>query len=150
MENKILNYKGKQIALRVSSYCNNNRIAVAMYELWDGHHEACGVATVNLDDFLFGPNEAFMDENNHPGITQCFVDAGLATRVNRVGHSGYCTYPVVVLNIDAISEYDCFSPETMDADDDEEWDDIECDDADDSEDVEAMLRDLFGDGEEDW
>jgi hypothetical protein len=52
MDYKTLNYNGTEITLRISSYCNNNRIAIAMYELWEGHHEQYGVATVNLDDFL--------------------------------------------------------------------------------------------------
>lgn len=106
MNYKTLNYNGTEITLRISSYCNNNRVAIAMYELWEGHHEQYGVATVNLDDFLFGPNEAFMDENNHPGITKCFVNAGLAKYLNRFGNSGFCRYPVVELNLAEIAKYD--------------------------------------------
>lgn len=140
---KVLNYRGAEIALRVSSYCNNDRIAVAMYELWDGHHDPYGTATVNLDDMLFGPNEAFMDENNHPGITQCFVEAGLAKRLDRTGHSGYCTYPVVELNPEAIAEYDFVEVN------EDEWDDVEREDASDDEDLDELFRDFFGE-EEDW
>ena len=144
MEYKTLNYRGTEITLRISSYCNNNRIAIAMYELWEGHHEQYGVATVNLDDFLFGPNEAFMDENNHPGITKCFVEAGLAKPLNRLGYSGYCQYPVVELNLEEIAKYDHAPSTKSDEDEDEEWDDIEREDASDDEDVDALLRDLFG------
>jgi hypothetical protein len=138
---KTLNYNNTQIALKVSAYCNNNRVAIAMYELWDGHHEQYGVATVNLDDFLFGPNEAFMDENNHPGITQCFIEAGLAKPLNRVGYSGYCQYPVVELNLEEIAKYDCFPPIETEEEDDE-WSDIEEEDNDDDFSFDAFLRDI--------
>ena len=47
MEYKTLNYNGTTVTLRISSYCNNNRVAIAMYEEWEGHHEQYGVATVN-------------------------------------------------------------------------------------------------------
>ncbi len=150
MEYKTLNYNGATVTLRISSYCNNNRVAIAMYEEWEGHHEQYGVATVNLDDFLFGPAEAFMDENNHPGITKCFVDAGLAKPLNRLGYSGYCQYPVVELNLEEIAKYDHAPQTDSDEEEDDEWDDIERDDASDDEDVDALLRDLFGVEEDDW
>ena len=150
MEYKTLNYNGTTVTLRISSYCNNNRVAIAMYEEWEGHHEQYGVATVNLEDFLFGPTEAFMDENNHPGITKCFVDAGLAKPLNRLGYSGYCQYPVVELNLEEIAKYD-HAPNLDDVDesDEDDYDDVEWEDAADDEDVDALLRDLFGVEEDD-
>ena len=153
MEYKTLNYRGSEMTLKISSYRNNNRIAIAMYELCEGHHESYSVATVNLDDFLFGPNEAFMDENNHPGITKCFVDAGLAKPLNRLGYSEYCQYPVVELNLEEIAKYD-HAPDLDDVDESDEddyddYDDVEWEDAADDEDVDALLRDLFGVEEDD-
>ena len=153
MENKTLNYNGQQYSLRISSYCNNDRIAIALYELYDGHYEPAFAATKNLDDFLFSPNEAFMDENNYPGITQCFIDAGLAKLINRMGHAEMCDYPVVELITDEIALYD-HAPDLDDVDESDEddyddYDDVEWEDAADDEDVDALLRDLFGVEEDD-
>lgn len=139
MEHKILNYNGRQFSLRISSYCDNERIAIAMYEIWDDHHEAWGTATKNLDEYLFGPNDAFMDEENNPGITKCFIESGLATFISNIDHCG-TMYPVVELNLEEIKKYDHIPSN----ENEEEWDDIEREDADDSEDVDALFRELLG------
>jgi hypothetical protein len=139
--NKLLKYRNSEYSLRISSYVDNDRIAIAMYENWDGHHESAGPATRNLEEYLFGHNEAFMDEVNLPGITNAFVAAGLAKPLNREVESDGDKYPVVELILDEIKKYDHIP------DDNEEWDDIEREDADDSEDIDALFA-MFAEKED--
>ena len=161
MNYKTLNYKGTEFTLKVSSY-RDHRIAVIMYTLWKGHYQKYDVATADLNGFPFGlnvtlmdpfgPNITFMHELNLPGITKCFVDAGLAKPliINGMEYSGHGQYPAVEINLEEIAKYD-HAPNLADVDesDDNADDDVEWQDAADDEDVDALFRDLFGVEEDD-
>lgn len=123
---KTLNYKGTEFTLKISSY-RDNRIAIIMYAWWKGHYEQYDFATANLNGFPlgfnvtlidpFGPKITFMHEINYPGITKCFVDAGLAKPliINGIEYSAFSEFPAVEINLEEIAKYD-HAPNLADVD----------------------------------
>jgi hypothetical protein len=101
-----LNFKGYEIAFKLSNYCDNGVLAIVVYEYTSyGCAYQYGVASVNINDMIFGVNQTYIDENNNPGMTQFLVDNGLVTPTGYIGRSGYCQYPLVEVNIEEILKY---------------------------------------------
>lgn len=101
-----LNFRGYEIAFKLSNYCDNGVLAIVVYEYTSyGCAYQYGVASVNIDDMIFGVNQTYIDENNNPGMTQFLVDNGLVTPTGYIGRSGYCQYPLVEVNIEEILKY---------------------------------------------
>ena len=65
-----------------------------------------GVATVYLE----GQSEnvpkdcAFVNTNDWPFVDKLLVDEGLAEKLDTVGVSGFCEYPLMKFNLDKIRE----------------------------------------------
>lgn len=97
MEKKIYDYNGTRVTLKFSSYQYGGSLAVALINADDG--ELYGVATVNLCDPVQSDTEAFVDENNLPGIGDLLEENGIATAVGFSKSSGYCRYPFYRFNI---------------------------------------------------
>ena len=145
---KTLIFDGIEFNLELSSYCDNDRIAILM--IAPNHNDdyyGRRIATINIDDYIFEANQTYMSELEFPGITQAFVNAGLATLTGYLGSSGFYVnkYPLVKLNLEAIREY-CSEDVDIDSYND---DDVEWEDAADDEDVDALFRDLLGVEEDD-
>jgi hypothetical protein len=101
-----LNFKGYEIAFKLSNYCDNGVLAIVVYEYTSyGCAYQYGVASVNINDMIFGVNQTYIDENNNPGMTQFLVDNGLVTPTGYIGRSGYCQYPLVEVNMEEILKY---------------------------------------------
>ena len=145
---KTLMFDGIEFNLGLSSYCDNDRIAIFMTAPnHNDNYYGLRMATINIDDYIFEADQTYMSELEFPGITEAFVNAGLATSTGYLGSSGFYVnkYPLVKLNLEAIREY-CSEDVDVDSCND---DDIEWEDAADDEDVDALLRDLFGVEEDD-
>lgn len=79
-------------------YVNGNNLYVGVVT-WDEEEEYwepwCDL-TVNLPGCVLAKNEAYLDTNNcNPEIIRCLFDKGYVIDTGKVGHSGFCTYPLV-------------------------------------------------------
>lgn len=81
-----------------STYRDNNNTAV-MAELSNG--EPFAAFTVNIEDDL-PENLAYLDTNNVRGVLEFMIENNLAEDTGFTGESGFCTYPLVRLNLDKI------------------------------------------------
>ena len=105
-----LNAYGKEhkIILGKTSYCNNNTICVLMFEVFkDGHEEPWGDLTVNLECNLGLANAddcQFIDTNNlGKDIIKWLEDNKIATFTGLAWPSGFCVYPLVFFNNEALA-----------------------------------------------
>lgn len=87
-----------------STYRDNNNTAV-IAELSNG--EPFAVFTVNLDDDL-PENMAYLDTNNVRGVLEFMIENNLAEDTGKTGTSGFCTYPLVRLNLDKIPKIEWY------------------------------------------
>lgn len=95
-------YKG--IKLRLGVYRADGSIAIEAWNVKDG---PVAVLTVCLNDkSLNVVNETYLDTNNCPWVVDFMESNGLAERTGKVAKSGYCTYPVVSLNMQRIKQYE--------------------------------------------
>lgn len=88
------------INLMRSTYMDNNNTAI-ISETTDG--EPFGTLTVNLDEKL-PKNMAYIDTNNMPDVLDFLIKNDLAENTGEIRQSGFCTYPLVKLNLDKIPE----------------------------------------------
>lgn len=116
---KTLKFKDNQCAIRIFHY-ENNRVALVLYREKNGKYYDNGVATKNFPDYPLGIDEAFMDENNMPGITIALVSAGIAEYTDKMVFSGHCCYGALKLNLEAIKEYN-FEGEESYYDEEDVW-----------------------------
>lgn len=98
-----------QIALRKGSYCANKTLAVEMV-LVDSNGEITepwGMLTVNIDssNVLANETRAFVDTNNNgEEIIGWLEKNNIATPKGLYGQSGWCSYPLVEFNSQALAE----------------------------------------------
>ena len=116
----ILNAYGKdhKIILGKTSYRNNNTIAVLMIEVFDdGHEEDWATLTVNLECNLGLANaddSQFIDTNNlGKDIIKWLEDNKIATFTGLSWPSGFCVYPLVFFNKDALASMRKFQYGTL-------------------------------------
>lgn len=99
------------IGFSIDEYCTNDNLAVVMYcKDADGLVETFGYMTVNID-YLPQPM-ACLDTNNIVGIEKWVTDNNLGTDTGRRIVSGFCEYPVYILNLEAIKRHLMFSEVT--------------------------------------
>lgn len=98
-----------QIALRKGSYYANKTLAVEMV-LVDNEGEITepwGMLTVNIDssNVLASETRAFIDTNNNgEEIIGWLEKNNIATPKSLYGQSGWCSYPLVEFNSQALAE----------------------------------------------
>ena len=113
---KTLKINGVNIALYPTTYTKNQRPALMGIVMSEEAAKAnvpvnlCTadsiVISTNLPDTpMLYENEIFVDENNHPRAAIALVNAGVASYTENIGFSGYCVYPSVALDMEAIKEY---------------------------------------------
>ena len=96
-------YRGIGVKVIRTTYQNNGRTAVVMYP--KNHPDMHQIITVNLDDGLeWGPEYAYLDTNNLPGIEECMMESGLAVPTGMYCRSGYCRYPLFKFDLSKIPE----------------------------------------------
>ena len=89
-------YNGHTVLLERTEYVNGG-LAVMMWEKGYETEDSCDwepYADVTRWLFDVGDRQAFVDENNMPGIGQWLEDNGLATYTGIDMPSGYCMYPL--------------------------------------------------------
>lgn len=91
------------ITIKRSTYRDNGNTAV-MAQTANG--EPFATFTVNLGEKL-KPEHAYLDTNNCKGVFDFMIKNGLATKTGIFKTSGFCTYPLVKLNLNAIEELGC-------------------------------------------
>lgn len=90
----------EDVYLQVGKYQADNSIAIQVWNR-DG---PIATLTVCLCDRSLGENEAYIDMNNCPWAVDFIEQAGLGKKTGRIGHSGYCTYPVVKFDMQKVKE----------------------------------------------
>lgn len=78
-------------------------------QLWDADGPFATM-TVCLDDKSLGPNEAYLDTNNFPEGPGLVEKYGLGEMTGKWKASGFCMYPAVKFDPDALAKHFC--PET--------------------------------------
>ena len=86
--------------ITLSSYNNNNNMAIILDTETDGQY---GVASVNFDKLDRG--YAYLNTNNLPGIDKVFEDLGFAEFTGIKCKSGWVEYPLYKFDFDKMKEY---------------------------------------------
>ena len=101
---KTITYGPLKLSLEVTTYAKHGNTAICLWAETEEGPEEYSTLTVNLDERL--PEDfAYIDVNNNSGLLKILVANGLATETGIMGMSGFCTYPLVRLNLDKIKEY---------------------------------------------
>ena len=82
-------------------YCNNNALAILLVE---DTGEQFAVITVNLEEtnMFTNPALAFIDTNNCDWAENFLKENNLAKPAGYYGHSGWCTYPLYMFDMEKI------------------------------------------------
>ena len=99
-----------KVAVRLNNYHYGDRLYVGLL-CWDNDYkywEPLTTITVNIpDEPITDKNCNFVDTNNNGmEIIGWLVEHGFAERTDRVGQSGFCTYPEMRFNLEALKEYE--------------------------------------------
>lgn len=86
---------------RVDRYLADNSLAVAVYDPKDG---LVAVLTVCLNDKSLANNEAYIDTDNCPWAVNFLARNGLAELTGAQRRRGFCVYPQMRFNLDALME----------------------------------------------
>ena len=94
--------------LSTGKYSNNHRMFLSVLT-WDNEWEFwepwCNI-TVNLPDKeIPAENFAFVDTNNAPYIAKWLVDNKFARYTEKVAFSGYCQYPLMEFDMEAVKKH---------------------------------------------
>lgn len=75
-------------------------------ELWNEEDGPIARLTTCLLDRNLAEDEAYIDLNNCPWAMPLIEKYGLGKPTGRIGHSGYCTYPVVKFDMDVLAQHE--------------------------------------------
>ena len=92
-------YEG--VYLKIGRYYGDNSVAIQAWNMMDG---AIATLTVCLCDKSLQDGEAYIDTNNCPWAVDFIEREGLGKRTGRIGHSGFCSYPVVKFDVQKVME----------------------------------------------
>ena len=95
---KTLKFNDTEVKLSYKSYPNNGTLAVLMNIVSD--EDLYAVITVNLDCPLQNDRQAFVDENNLPGIGAWLKKNKIAKPLGYKQRSGFCQYELYSFNRD--------------------------------------------------
>lgn len=92
-----------QCRLYVDHYESNNRLALIMeyYELEGEYWELYAELTTNVLNDRLPVEYAALDINNFSRALEVIEGLGIGSLTNIAVRSGFCTYPVVELNLEA-------------------------------------------------
>lgn len=91
----------ENVNLQLGKYQADNSVAIQAWNRQDG---PIATLTVCLCDRNLGEGETYIDTNNCLWAVDFIEQEGLGKRTGRMGHSGYCTYPVVKLDMQKVRE----------------------------------------------
>lgn len=112
---KTLNYElfgiNYAVVFSQSRYCQNDTPSLMMMLVEDGEvTEPFGHVSVNLGNipeswFVPGKIPVFLDTNNTPGLVEFIEKNHLGTDTGYARQSGFCTYPLYLLDEKALEPY---------------------------------------------
>ena len=89
---RVINFRGESITLDMEKTYRANKQVVISAWCEEGPYATFSVC---LADEIVLPGYTFLDTNNLPDINDALVSQGVVELTDHVGHSGYCTYPLV-------------------------------------------------------
>lgn len=92
----------KDCFLQVARYQADNSRAI---EIWNNEDGLIARITVCIAGSGLAEDETVIDTNNCPWAMEFIKQHGFGQATGRMVRSGYCTYPVVKLDIEKIGEY---------------------------------------------
>lgn len=92
----------KDCFLQVARYQADNSRAI---EIWNNEDGPIARITVCIAGSGLAEDETVIDTNNCPWAMEFIKQHGFGQATGRMVKSGYCTYPVVKLDIEKIGEY---------------------------------------------
>lgn len=93
-----------ELYLKVEKYLKPVNTAITLWINVDGEYEQYNVLTKNFEQ-EWPEGYAYIDTNNNPGVLELLLDAGLVELTGIEELSGFCTYPLVTLDLEKIKEY---------------------------------------------
>lgn len=94
-----------EITFEVTTYAQNDNLAIQMLCWDDEWPEPWSILTVNLDK-MCKPNCAFIDTNNNgDGIIDWLISNNLGKLTGRIGFSGFCMYQEFEFDMDEVRKY---------------------------------------------
>lgn len=92
----------KDCFLQVARYQADNSRAI---EIWNNEEGPIARIAVYIAGSGLAEDETVIDTNNCPWAMELIKQHGFGQATGRMVRSGYCTYPVVKLDIEKIGEY---------------------------------------------
>ena len=89
--------------IEVGKYQMDGSIAI---ELWNEEDGPIATLTKCLVDKDLKQDEAYIDINNCPWAMPLIEKYSLGKPTGRIGHSGYCTYPVVKFDMAELEKHE--------------------------------------------
>ena len=112
-QNNILFYNDKHFILTMNTYSINHRIYLGLLEITEeGYIEPYCNLTVNIDE-LCPENYAFLDINNVPWADKFINEFDLGSPTGIDGCSGFCRYPLFVINTNRVKELAVNNPDEL-------------------------------------
>lgn len=90
--------------LKVEKYLKPANTAITLWIKVDDDYEEYNDLTKNFAS-EWPEDYAYIDTNNNPGVLDLLLKAGLIELTGIEERSGFCTYPLVKLNLEKIKEY---------------------------------------------
>ena len=87
---------------RISRYVYGDTLAI---QIWNDEDGAILNLTTNLTNEVIDCDcEQFVDTNNFPGAIDFIKEYKLGTETGILGHSGFCTYPLVRFDLQRLAQ----------------------------------------------
>ena len=95
---KKLTFRGQPVKISAESYQVNGTLALMLTH----RNGDIDVLTVNLGNPFQSETRAFLDTNNYPDAESFILENGLGTATGITARSGFCLYPLYVINTDSL------------------------------------------------
>ncbi len=95
-----------ELAVKVSTYCQGNRLYVGLYNQGDAGLEPFSNLTVNLPYLPAEFNEGYINWNGSQNLLEFIERHQLGMVLPEKGYSGYCKFAKVAFDLDKLAELD--------------------------------------------
>ena len=99
-------YGHEEVAIRVSSYRNNENLYVGLCHREEGEWEDFGDVTINLPFSFLEPNEAYITGDFTKDMIRFIKAHKLGKVLDETAKSGYGTYQKVAFDLARLAEFD--------------------------------------------
>lgn len=92
-----------EVYMAIEKYLQNGNTAITLWIETEDGFEPYNTVTKNFGDL---PEDyAYIDTNNNPGVLELLISKKIAYPTGIEERSGFCTYPLVRLDLEEIKKY---------------------------------------------